>query len=560
MAVVRDGVRRMPGRPGDVVHELAERDIGIRRHGIANDQVSDLQPPEGLAGEQRAVLRRRGLQEKPADEGDPERAVGALPDGEPDAAEDEEVAEALPDERSDVGRPAEVAARAPEGGSEHAASVEWQRGQEVEEEEDEVDVAEPRGDAVCHLRQARFPGEEDEHRPEDERHEGARDRDPKLRPGTRKHSSELGDAAEEPERDALDLDSFALGLERVPELVHEQRGEEEKRRDDRHAGVSALVVAGVRARKDPGRERPNDEREDDRPAPVHAEANAGDAAQRQAVAHGLPVLADLACDLGGALRHDGPVLASLLRGVFDDLPALLRRDALPAPLGLKRECDELPRGHPRHVPTTNERLVGFRAPRLDDPDAGTDHDQAEQGFGIALLHPYAAVRDRVPHGRRIRSAVDAHARDGETHPAGSEWVFGTGRDRIEVLCPAGVGWVPPWMTVLAHDPKPTMGRGRPCPSGCNREDTEGSSAPVEVKPVRVAPDDDETACRSSVASLPRRQSSRPVRSLAVEGSEGRGAHDAVDLESRMALEATDRRDAQASVAAVERAWRVPVRA
>src|SRR3954453_3058874 len=150
MAVVRDGVRRMPGRPRDVVHELAERDIGLRRHWIANNQVSDLQPPEGLAGEQRSVLRRRGLQEKPADEGDPERAVGALPDGEPDAAENEEVAETLPDERSDVGRPAEVAARPPEGGSEHAASVEWQRGQEVAGGGAEVYVAEPRGDRACH--------------------------------------------------------------------------------------------------------------------------------------------------------------------------------------------------------------------------------------------------------------------------------------------------------------------------------------------------------------------------------------------------------------------------
>src|SRR4029079_15342314 len=97
---------------------------------------------------------------------------------------------------------------------------------------------------------------------------------------------------------------------------------------------------------------------------------------------GRAVLADLSCDLAGTLRHDGPVLASLLRGVFDDLPALLRRYAFPAPLGLQRECDELPRGHPRHVPTTNEGAVGFRATRLDDPDAGTDPDQAEKGFGI----------------------------------------------------------------------------------------------------------------------------------------------------------------------------------
>jgi hypothetical protein len=78
--------------------------------------------------------------------------------------------------------------------------------------------------------------------------------------------------------------------------------------------------------------------------------------------------------------------------------------------------------------------------------------------------------------------------------------------------------------------------------------------------VRVRPDDDETACRSSVASLSCRQPSGPVRSLAVERREGRWAHNAVGLKRRMTLEATDRRDAQGPVAAVERARRVPMRA
>ena len=62
-----------------------------------------------------------------------------------------------------------------------------------------------------------------------------------------------------------------------------------------------------------------------------------------------------------------------------------------------------------------------------------------------------------------------------------------------------------------------MGRGRPGASGCNREDAQRSGALVEVEPVCVTPNDDETACRSSVASLGRRQPSRPSRSLAVQG-------------------------------------------
>ena len=76
-----------------------------------------------------------------------------------------------------------------------------------------------------------------------------------------------------------------------------------------------------------------------------------------------------------------------------------------------------------------------------------------------------------------------------------------------------------------------MGCGRPCPSGCNREDTEGSSALVEVEPVRITPDDDETACRSSVTSLTRREPSGPLCSLTVEGRQSRWAHSAVDFES-----------------------------
>ena len=196
-------------------------------------------------------------------------------------------------------------------------------------------------------------------------------------------------------------------------------------------------------------------------------------------------------------------------------------------------------------PQRTSEPSGF-GPAPDDPDAGTNPDQAEQGFGITLLHPYAAVGDRVPHGRGIRSAVDAHARDRETIQRVPSGFSG----------PGGIGSrsSPSWSRAdttkdggICSRSKPTMGCGRPGASGCNREDAERSSALVEVKPVRVTPNDDEAACRSSVACLCRRRPSRPVRSLAVEGREGRRAHNAVDLESDGA-EATDRCDAQGSVA------------
>ena len=53
-------------------------------------------------------------------------------------------------------------------------------------------------------------------------------RDPELRAGGRHRAAELGDAAEQPERDALDLHPVAPGDDRVRELVGEQRGEEER--------------------------------------------------------------------------------------------------------------------------------------------------------------------------------------------------------------------------------------------------------------------------------------------------------------------------------------------
>src|SRR5829696_1757887 len=236
----------------------------------------------------------------------------------------------------------------------------------------------------------------------------------------------------------------------------------------------------------------------------------------------LPVLADLACNLGGAFRHDGAVLASLPRRVLDDLPALLRWDALPAPLGLQRERDELPRGHPRHVPTTNERAVGFRgaAPR-----------RSRRGYqpgpsGTAIQH-------------HASSSVCSRARP--STPRTGDWECRG--------CPPPGRRDPPngfrvgFCDLAGSDrgPAPSWSRADTTKDGgnCSRSETDHavwasmsppvatggdakrSSAPVEVEPVGVTPNDDETACRSSMAGLSRRQPSWPLRSFAAEGREGR---------------------------------------
>ncbi len=197
---------------------------------------------------------------------------------------------------------------------------------------------------------------------------------------------------------------------------------------------------------------------------------------------------------------------------------------------------------------------------LADPDASPHPDEAEERFGIALLHPHTAVGDGVPDGRRIRRAVDADARNRETHPARTEWVFGTGRDRIQMLRPARIGRIPPGMAILADDPKPTAGRRRPHTSRRDREDAERSSALVEVEPVRLASDEHEASHRPSPAGLCRRQASRPGSLLTIERCERRRAHDSIGPEGRVALKAADRRDARRSVPPIQRPRGESVRA
>ena len=118
-------------------------------------------------------------------------------------------------------------------------------------EQRQVDVAEPRGDPVHLLGRARDAGDGEEHQSEDERHERPGHGDPELGARDREHAFELGHAAEEPERDAFDLHPLAPRFECVPELVQEERDEEDDRGDQSHRDVRAVPEAGVRGGKMP---------------------------------------------------------------------------------------------------------------------------------------------------------------------------------------------------------------------------------------------------------------------------------------------------------------------
>ena len=125
----------------------------------------------------------------------------------------------------------------------------------------------------------------DEREPEQQRDGRPGDRDPELRARRAEHPAELGDAAEQPERDPLDLHPLPPRLERMAELVQEQRGEEDRRGRECHDDVRAVRETRVLVGEDAGRERPDDQREDDQPRPVDPDLDPGDAAEADAGVH-----------------------------------------------------------------------------------------------------------------------------------------------------------------------------------------------------------------------------------------------------------------------------------
>ncbi len=123
-------------------------------------------------------------------------------------------------------------------------------------------VAEPGGNPVERVGEA-SASQPDEEYAEHKRNERSGDRNAELGAGPRKRALELGYATEEPEVDAFDFHTLSPGLKRVPELVQQERGEEEESRRDGQREVLAVREAGILGREDSGGERPDDEREND---------------------------------------------------------------------------------------------------------------------------------------------------------------------------------------------------------------------------------------------------------------------------------------------------------
>jgi hypothetical protein len=113
------------------------------------------------------------------------------------------------------------------------------RGNQVEDEQGEVDVAEPGGNAVDGARQP-CERKQGEATAENDRDEWACNRYSKFRARARERTFELGHAAEEPERDPVDLQPVASGLPRMSELVKKHRGKEHESGGDGHGEMNTV--------------------------------------------------------------------------------------------------------------------------------------------------------------------------------------------------------------------------------------------------------------------------------------------------------------------------------
>ncbi len=81
-------------------------------------------------------------------------------------------------------------------------------------------------------------------RDEHQRAERTRCRDPELLARSLRVAVHVGGASEQEQLDALHVDALASCSERVPELVHDQRAEEQQHGDDRRQIRD--VVGGVK--------------------------------------------------------------------------------------------------------------------------------------------------------------------------------------------------------------------------------------------------------------------------------------------------------------------------
>lgn len=106
-------------------------------------------------------------------------------------------------------------------------------------------------------------------------------RDAQIGVGRAGISLELGDATEQPEPDALDLDTVAASEDRVCHLVGEHRRQEQDGRGHRGGQVGDGASAGQDGGEAAGREAENQDRDDQDRTDVDLNPHASDSTKRQ---------------------------------------------------------------------------------------------------------------------------------------------------------------------------------------------------------------------------------------------------------------------------------------
>ena len=257
---VLQGCARRDGREV-VVHDVARAEC--RKDGI------ELQ-----------VLRFRPcrVEEKPADEHEPEAVERKAGEEEEDAANEKQIADQFAYAAGNASRPAKAMGTAPGDRAQHAPAIEGKSGDDVERGEQQVDGGEVAGNRLGLLvapAQREPGGRRDEG--DDETGHRAGDSDHELFAGCARLARQVGDAPKDEERDTRDFEAAADGHERVGELVDEHRDEQEHGGDAADGPVGPSPPAFVLLGEDTLAQRKRDEAEDEKPRGMDLDVDAGKA-------------------------------------------------------------------------------------------------------------------------------------------------------------------------------------------------------------------------------------------------------------------------------------------
>ena len=173
----------------------------------------------------------------------------------------------------------------PEQRREDAAAVERRRRDQVEQGEDPVDQREPRQrrpqQPGCAEHRQRERAEAERRRKADARRGPGRG-NAELGTGRGRLAPELGDPAQHPQGDAVDLHAVAARDQRVGDLVREHRGEEQSCRDEPDEPVRGRGLARELGREPIGGEAQGEESRDQQEAQVEPHRDPEDPSQANA--------------------------------------------------------------------------------------------------------------------------------------------------------------------------------------------------------------------------------------------------------------------------------------